>query len=181
MGDCLEPRCCAGSGYSCFKTSSGKGQFMKECTPGGLNGTCEGVAPHTKKVVASPGGSLFCFSCYTANTGSEKPSHELELLQMQHENAWNIFSCAQWAVYSDVVAPLGGGDMTIQVEDTKGDWHLLRRKDTQSWVNTGMFVRVWKKVQDAGHYRNHNWVIKVDADAVFFPSKLGSVLQGVRV
>merc|ERR1719350_119761 len=23
--NCLEPRCCAGSGYSCFKTSSGRG------------------------------------------------------------------------------------------------------------------------------------------------------------
>merc|ERR1712241_742468 len=79
-------RCCAASGYSCFKTSSGKGQCMKECTPGGLNGTCEGVAPHMKKVAASPGGSLFCFSCYTSNTGSEKPSHELELLQMQHDD-----------------------------------------------------------------------------------------------
>merc|ERR1712156_58156 len=75
--DCLEPRCCASSGYSCFKTSSGKGRCMKECTPGGLNGTCEGVAPHMREVAASPGGSLFCFSCYTANTGSEKVSHEL--------------------------------------------------------------------------------------------------------
>merc|ERR1712242_348017 len=26
--DCLEPRCCASSGYSCFKTSSGKGKCM---------------------------------------------------------------------------------------------------------------------------------------------------------
>merc|ERR1740122_221899 len=52
--DCLEPRCCASSGYSCFKTSSGKGKCMKECTPGGLNGTCEGVAPHMREVAASP-------------------------------------------------------------------------------------------------------------------------------
>merc|ERR1740116_6379 len=150
--DCLAAGCCAPSGYNCFKNA-----------------------------VEVPGLSLFCFSVYTENTGSDKVSHELELLQMQHDQGQSLFSCAEWAVYSDVVAPLGGGDMTIQVEDTKGDWHLLRRKDTQSWVNTGMFVRVWKKVQDAGHYRNHNWVIKVDADAVFFPSKLGSVLQDVRV
>merc|ERR1719512_674816 len=141
------------------------GRCMRECTPGGANGTCEGVAPHMKTAVEVPGFSLFCFSVYTENTGSDKVSHELELLQMQHDQGQSLFSCAEWAVYSDVVAPLGGGDMTIQVEDTKGDWHLLRRKDTQSWVNTGMFVRVWKKVQDA----------------VFFPSKLGSVLQGVSV
>merc|ERR1711994_1227947 len=106
------PRCCAASGYYCFKNSNGRGQCMKECTPGGMNGTCEGVAPHMRTGVESPGVSLFCFSVYTADTGSEKPSHELELLQMQHENAWNVFSCTEWAIYSDVVVPLGGGDMT---------------------------------------------------------------------
>merc|ERR1711979_38085 len=91
------------------------------------------------------------------NTGGDKVSHELELLQMQHDNGQSLFSCAEWAVYSDVVAPLGGGDMTIQVEDTKGDWHILRRKITKTWV------------------------IKVDADAVFFPYKLARVLQGAQV
>merc|ERR1711963_856578 len=165
--DCLEPRCCAGSGYSCFKTSSGKGQCMKECTPGGLNGTCEGVAPHMKKVVASPGGSLFCFSCYTANTGSE--------------NAWNIFSCAEWAVYSDVSAPLGGGDMTIRVEDVKGDFHFAKRKEAKTWINTGMFVQIWTALRDAGHATNHDWVVKADADAVFFPWKLVDMLRDANV
>merc|ERR1719422_2861191 len=147
--DCLVAGCCAPSGYNCFKNARGQGRCMRECTPGGANGTCEGVAPHMKTAVETPGLSLFCFSVYTENTGSDKVSHELELLQMQHDKGQSLFSCAEWAVYSDVVAPLGGGDMTIQVEDTKGDWHLLRRKDTKSWVNTGMFVRVWKKVQDA--------------------------------
>jgi len=161
--------------------AKGQGRCMRECTPGGANGTCEGVAPHMKTAVEVPGLSLFCFAVYTEDTGSDKINHELGLLQMQHDKAQSLFSCAEWAVYSDVVAPLGGDDMTIQVEDTKGDWHLLRRKDTHTWVNTGMFVRVWQKIQDAGHYSNHNWVIKVDADAVFFPSKLGSVLQDVRV
>jgi len=179
--DCLEPRCCAASGYSCFKDSRGKGKCMKECTPGGLNGTCEGVAPHMRKVVASPGGSLFCFSCYTANTGSEKPSHELELLQMQHQNAWNIFSCAEWAVYSDVVAPLGGGDMTILVQDVNNDFHFAKRKEAKTWINTGMFVQIWTAVRDAGHATNHDWVVKADADAVFFPWKLIDVLRSAKV
>jgi len=60
---------------------------MEECTPGGMNGTCEGVVPHMQTVVESPGVSLFCFSVCTADAGSEKPSHELESLQMLHENA----------------------------------------------------------------------------------------------
>jgi len=108
-------------------------------------------------------------------------SDELNLLQMQHNRGQSLFSCAEWAVYSDVVAPLGGGDMTVQVFDTKGDWHILRRKITKTWVNTGMFVKVWKKVQEEGKYSNHNWVIKVDADAVFFPHKLTRALQSAQV
>merc|ERR1712213_212458 len=118
---------------------------MKECTPGGLNGPCEGVVPHMREVAASPGGSLFCFSCYTANTGSEKVSHELELLLMQHQNAWNIFSCAEWAVYSDVEAPLGGGDMTIKVEDVKNDFHFAKRMEASMgrWERTYSPKSAW--------------------------------------
>jgi len=179
--NCLITRCCAPAGYNCFKTSQGTGKCMRECTPGGLNGTCEGVAPHMQPAIEQPGGSLFCFSVYTANTGSPKPSHELELLQLQHERSASLFSCAEWAVYSDVVAPLGGGDMTIKVDDVKGDFHLMKRKEAKTWINTGMFNQVWTAIHNAGHYKNHNWVIKVDADAVFFPYKLLNVLRDVAV
>merc|ERR1712117_877451 len=43
------------------------------------------------------------------------------------------------------------------------------------------FVQVWTAVRDGGHALNHNWVIKADADAVFFPSKLLEVLQGAAL
>merc|ERR1712038_50469 len=101
---------------------------MRECTPGGLNGTCEGVAPHMKPAVEQPGGSLFCFAVYTKDTGSTKPNYELDLLKLQKERSASLFSCAEWAVYSDVVEELGGGAMTIQVDDVKSDFHLMKRK-----------------------------------------------------
>merc|ERR1719323_918955 len=170
--DCLAAGCCAPTGFNCFKNARGQGRCMRECTPGGANGTCEGVAPHMKTAVEVPGLSLFCFSVYTENTGSDKVSHELELLQMQHDKGQSLFACAEWAVYSDVVAPLGGGDMTIQVDDVKGDFHFAKRKEAKTWINTGMFVQIWTALRDAGHATNHDWVIKADADAVFFPWKL---------
>merc|ERR1712151_155999 len=160
---------------------SGKGRCMRACTPGGLNGTCEGVAPHMSSIVEDPELSLFCFAAYTENTGNSKPNLELQLLQEQHQRMASIFSCAEWAVYADVVVPLGGGDMTIQVDDVRGDFHILKRKETNTWVNSGMFVQIWTKVRDAGHYKNHNWVIKADADAVFFPYKLINVLRDISV
>jgi len=134
-----------------------------------------------KQVVEQPGGSLFCFAVYTENTGSTKPSSELELLKLQHKRKASLFSCAEWAVYSDVVADLGDGDMTTKVDDVKGDFHLMKRKEAKTWINTGMFNRVWTAIHETGHYKNHNWVIKVDADAVFFPHKLLKVLRDVPV
>jgi len=178
---CLLPKCCAVSGLTCYKTNATYGRCMKACTPGGTNGTCEDVAPPTKPVVEEPGLSLFCFSVYTKNTGSSKVSHELELLQMQKERGVSIFSCADWAVYSDVVAPLGGGYNTIQVHDVKGDFHILKRKSTGSWVNTGSFTQVWLAIKADGRWEKHNWVIKVDADAVFFPTKLINALTHATV
>merc|ERR1711920_140078 len=145
---------------------------MKSCQPGGLNGTCQVMAPHTAPVVEEPGLSLFCFSVYTQNTGSPKKSHELELLTEQKKRGVSIFSCAGWAVYSDVVVPLEPGVFTSEVSDMGGDFHWQLRKETRSWVNTGMFVQVWKQIAADGVWSQHNWVIKVDPDAVFFPSKL---------
>merc|ERR1711963_1044591 len=65
--------------------------------------------------------------------------------------------------------------------DVKNDFHFAKRKEMKTWINTGMFVQIWTAIRDAGHYRNHNWVIKADADAVFFPSKLLAVLHGAAV
>jgi len=110
-----------------------------------------------------------------------KKSYELELLQQSYEKGASLFSCAEWRVYSDVVAPLGGDDMTIKVDDVKGDFHILRRKETKSWVNSGLFAQVWTAIKNEGHYLNHNWIIKVDADAVFFPYKLANVLMDTHV
>jgi len=175
--NCMGPRCCAISGMTCYKTNASFGKCMKSCTPGGTNGTCEGVGPYMKPVVEEPGLSLFCFSVYTKNTGSSKVSHELELLQKQKAMGVSIFSCADWAVYSDVVAPLDPSYSTKQVTDVKGDFHWKKRKTTGSWINTGTFVQVWTAIRADGRWAQHNWVVKVDGDAVFFPNKLINALR----
>merc|ERR1712217_62423 len=61
---------------------------------------------------------------------------------------------------------------TKKVDDVKGDFHLFKRKITGTWVNTGMFLQVWKKIEAEGHWVSHDWIIKVDADAVFMPQRL---------
>ena len=55
--------------------------------------------------------TLFCFSVYTANTGSSKPSYELELLKMVKEKKASIFACDKAEVCGDVEMSSGGGVM----------------------------------------------------------------------
>merc|ERR1711935_405809 len=38
--------------------------------------------------------------------------------------------------------------------------------------NTGMFSQVWKQISAEGTYQNADWVLKVDADAIFVPNRM---------
>jgi len=115
---------------------------------------------------------MYCFAVYTANTGSPKKSFDLELLQMQLKNGWSLFGCEAWDVFADTTAELAPGIYTIPVQDVNNEFHLAKRKKVGTWVNWGIFLQVWHKVRDLGKFWNKDWVVKVDADAVFLPQRL---------
>jgi len=119
-----------------------------------------------------PAETMFCWAVYTQNTGSTKKSYEKELLTQQHAKNVSIFSCNAHAVYSDVEVDLGGGLRSIKVTDKEGDFHFAKRKETGAWVNTGMFKQIWAALRDAGTYKNYDWTVKADPDAVFLPGRL---------
>merc|ERR1712176_869757 len=48
---------------------------------------------------------------------------------------------------------------------------------TSSWLNTHLFQQAWKIVEADGRFRSHDWIVKVDPDAVFFPERLRSRLS----
>merc|ERR1712241_224464 len=109
--------------------------------------------------------SLYCFSVYTAETGSPKKTEELETIQYQFSKGLSIFACEQQDVFSDVEVAVGPGLQTIKVVDVEGDWHFAKRKDTGGWVNTGIFTQVWKAIASGRKASSADWVVKVDADA----------------
>merc|ERR1719166_870958 len=39
-------------------------------------------------------------------------------------------------------------------------------------LNTRIFMNAWDYLDRDGRFRNYDWVVKVDPDAVFFPSRL---------
>jgi len=101
---------------------------------------------------------------------------EAENLALQYKRKIGIFNCEQWQVYSDVEAELAPGVPYVKVDDIDGDFHFAKRKETGTWINTGMHAAAWKKIAEAGMYKSADWVMKLDADAVFVPSRLVPIL-----
>merc|ERR1712027_303070 len=81
-------------------------------------------------------------------------------------------------VYSDVVVDIGSDMQTLQVHDDHNEFHLIKRKVQKTWVNTGFFKQVWRAMRDYPDQamQNADWVVKVDADAVFVPQRLRNML-----
>merc|ERR1712151_440985 len=101
------------------------------------------------KDAAPVSNSFYCFSTYMADTGKTKMTvDELGNLQLQYSRKLGIFQCDNWQVFSDGDAELAPGVPFVKVYDVDGDFHFAKRKET-------------------GIYKSADWVMKLDADAVF--------------
>lgn len=175
--NCFDTGCCQVSGHRCFnKTTPGVARCNETCTVGAQGFTCGIINPHSVPVNESLEQNIYCFSVYTQNTGSRKKSTELDLLRGQKKFGVSIFACDSWDVFADVNVSLGGYT-TIAVEDRFGEFHQIKRTDTDSWVNWGMFYQVWVKVREVGKWEQFDYTVKVDADAVFHPGRLRNWLS----
>merc|ERR1712050_347026 len=108
----------------------------------------------------------------------------LDLIRTQLFLGASVFGCPKWAVYSDVERWLTPGPpklSTIKVTDVDGDFHLFKRKKEGTWTNAMMFYQAWKDMRNSRLTVDSDWVIKVDADAVFLPQRLLTGLQSFHV
>jgi len=182
--DCSATKCCKTTGFQCFEKTPGVNGCLEECHPD-KGWTClmpQDIVPLTevKEHANWKDPQLYCWAVYTGNTGSEKKSYELELLQQQFVRKVSLFACDSYDVFSDVDAQIGSNYPTIKVDDTENEFHVIKRKDTTdgSWVNTGMFKQVWKAMGIRDGPRTSDWIVKVDADAVFVPKRLKTMMKG---
>ena len=179
-GDCFDTACCDVAAFTCFVTTTpGKAQCMKSCNKSETT-ACAVPVPKAGEPMyldnaVAPGTSMYCYSVYMADTGSdgktERPD-ELNLLRAAYDRKMGIFACEQWGIFSDVPGDLRPGVPFVAVDDADGDFHILKRKETGSWINTGLHTQVWKAIRAAGDFKQADWLVKVDCDAVFLPSRL---------
>jgi hypothetical protein len=177
-GNCFHSKCCKTTGYHCFQTGDNLAKCMKNCTVGKDSSTCA-VATTRVSFQEGQATTLFCFSVFTSDTGVPKPSYEMELLTQQYAKKISIFACDAFDVYGDIAINLGGDYWTKKVTDVLGDFHAGRRQDTGAWINTGMFKQAWKAIGQDGTFKNFDWTVKVDADAVFLPQRLIQRIQWI--
>jgi hypothetical protein len=197
--NCWDTRCCSDSKQTCYMKDSLWAGCLDSCKPGEhpkdplevrTAWTCfivqkEGPAlppPDFKQPTLAPppanqpvveGKSadgkfptLFCFNIIRTKT------YERGLVRKQFELKGGIFGCEDWAVLSDVVTELGSGQKTIEL----GDLHTGSGVKTH-FANTDIFSRAFDLLKKEGRMMARDFVVKVDPDAVFFPSRLKAELR----
>jgi len=110
--------------------------------------------------------SLLCFSVMRP-TG-----HERDLVSAQIAKGWSIFACDRYILFSNISMLLGPRPpKQVQTTIIPTDLHAASGRGHHS-LNGLIFVRAWEWVGLDGSYRGYDWVVKVDPDCVFFPSRL---------
>jgi hypothetical protein len=102
------------------------------------------------------------------------------LVTAQWREGASIFGCDDWEVLSNG----DGGDMRIGSYLTPripapqvNMGSLDSGATTTSWLNTMIFMQAWQLVGKDNRFRYHDWTVKVDPDAVFFPDRLLKVVR----
>jgi len=99
----------------------------------------------------------------------------MELARYQREHGLGIFRCQEYKALSDFKVQLPFKLETTAIGDMKSptiDWGW-----GPTYANAAVFKRAWKVIIDDGRYRHHDWVVKVDPDAVFFAERLRQHLK----
>lgn len=104
------------------------------------------------------GTSLYCLTVQSPpqpKSENRAATDDGALLAAVQSQGLGIYACDEFDVFQGGVAQ-------------KAEW--------QSISNTDIFIQVWDQVFKAGKFWHHDWTVKVDPDAVFFPDRLRSHL-----
>jgi len=115
--------------------------------------------------------SMFCWSLVVPG------SYEEELLKFQQKEKASIFACDAWSVYSNLTKNIGQGITTSAVNTSLV---VSFGGDSNTALNSWIFIAVWKKVIDERWHDDYSWSVKVDPDAVFFPERLRPIVAAHR-
>ena len=108
--------------------------------------------------------SLLCFSVYTTDTESTKPTHELEFLRTQLSTE-----------RASSAACIGGYTATW-----RRLWPPAKHKTAGTWINNVLFAQVSKQIAAEGNWMKNDWIVRVDANVVSFPYRSCAIQRSIR-
>jgi len=104
--------------------------------------------------------------------------YEPSLLAEQRKQGVGIFACDETAVFSNSTVLLPKKTPSpVKITLMPGSLAVTYGGRWGTAMNTGVFNRLWTRVVEIGDYRQHDWTVKVDPDAVFFPDRLRNILR----
>jgi len=116
----------------------------------------------------SDGTSLYCVALMVPG------SYEEGMVLWQHKNKVSLFACNAGEIFSNESVELAPGLKTSKINS---DLKCEYGGDSGTALNAWIFIEFWRKVLENKVYSEHDWTVKVDVDAVFFPDRLLTVLK----
>mmetsp|Transcript_15235 Transcript_15235/g.31983 ORF Transcript_15235/g.31983 Transcript_15235/m.31983 type:complete len:557 (-) Transcript_15235:70-1740(-) len=110
--------------------------------------------------------SLFCYEIVSAR------GPEPDLARTQLAKRASIFRCDEYTIFSvGGAVDLGGGWIIPEIKSPKGSTGTA-----PAAITPEIMMQAWDQVKWDGRYAKHDWVVKVNVDAVFFAERLRSVV-----
>lgn len=170
-GDCHESKCCHSIGAQCYR----KNEYWASCKPScstepdpednNKTWTCDELGPRSWGLALKGWPSLYCFHVMRV-TG-----YEPNLTKAQLNASAGIFACDGYDLLADGVLSLGfppgktdKKDEVVTIESTKGIEVGVSQDGTAG--NAKLFMKAWDTIIANGRFRDFDWTIKVDPDAV---------------
>mmetsp|Transcript_13202 Transcript_13202/g.28887 ORF Transcript_13202/g.28887 Transcript_13202/m.28887 type:complete len:629 (+) Transcript_13202:65-1951(+) len=168
--NCLETQCCHAVGAQCYKKSDYWAACKYDCSmePDEDNTTwsCEKLGSQSIGLSIKGYPSLYCFSLFMPS------SYENGLLKSQLEANAGIFQCDGYDVFAADPADLGKSKDGIEVKAIQIPKISVGVSQDGTAGNAKLFMAVWDKIIAGGRFRNYDWTIKVDPDAVLVPWRI---------
>jgi len=167
--DCRSSRCCHQVGATCYAKSDGWAACKTDCStkmdPKDDNATwsCDALGPKSIGLALKGYPSLFCFTLYMPSR------YEGPLMQAQLKEGAGIFSCDGYDVLASENNTLGTGKDGRRVEAILIPKIEVGVSQDGTAGNAKLFMAVWDRIIADGRFRNFDWTIKVDPDAVIVP------------
>jgi len=170
--NCLDSKCCFEVGATCYKKNDYWASCKTGCdtapdpNDGNRSWSCESTGPKSWGLATKGWPSLYCVTLFMPS------GYEGGLLKAVLDANAGIFQCDGYDVFAAENSTLGVTKDNITVRAILIPQIAVGVSQDGTAGNAKLFMAVWDKVIAGNRFRNFDWTIKVDPDAVLIPWRI---------